>query len=95
MKMQKNMRRAGAAVCIAAAVSVSPLWPAAGQISALAASQISPVTEYSEEELARLRDNVLEYDEIPGLVELYNERIFEPARQLLREPRKFHRPFQQ
>ena len=75
MKMQKNMRRAGAAVCIAAAVSVSPLWPAAGQISALAASQISPVTEYSEEELARLRDNVLEYDEIPGLVELYNSYL--------------------
>ena len=75
MKMQKNMRRAGAAVCIAAAVSVSPLWPAAGQISAMAASQISPVTEYSEEELARLRDNVLEYDEIPGLVELYNSEF--------------------
>ncbi len=43
-----------------------------GLLTAQAARAASPVTEYDVETLDKFRDNVLEYWEIPGLVEQYN-----------------------
>lgn len=69
MKTNSKIRKAGALVLTAAAVSVSSLQPAGNLLTSLAAS---PVTEYDEETLEKFRDNILEYWEIPGLVEQYN-----------------------
>ncbi|MBQ5698204.1 MAG: hypothetical protein IIV75_00835, partial [Lachnospiraceae bacterium] len=52
-------------------------WKQAGALAvmlALAATPVfaSPLTEYTDAEMAAFRDNTLEYWEIPGLVEHYN-----------------------
>ena len=69
MKRHSKIRKTGALLLAAAAVSVSSLQPAGNILTSLAAT---PVTEYDEEVLEKFRDNVLEYWEIPGLIEQYN-----------------------
>lgn len=69
MKRQSKMKKAGVLLLTAAALSVSSLQPAGNILTAFAAT---PVTEYDEETLEKFRDNVLEYWEIPGLIEQYN-----------------------
>lgn len=69
MKRQSKIRKTGVLLLTAAAVSVSSLQPAGNILTSLAAT---PVTEYDEEVLEKFRDNVLEYWEIPGLIEQYN-----------------------
>ena len=66
-------------------------WKQAGALAvmlALAATPVfaSPLTEYTDEEMAAFRDNTLEYWEIPGLVEHYNPSYLSmeiPAEQMV------------
>lgn len=73
---KKWWKKAGTPLLLALSlgiVSQAGLWPDAvlrGYASQAAPG--SPVTEYTEEELSALKDNVLEYSEIPGLIEQYN-----------------------
>lgn len=69
MKTCSKMKKAGALLLTAAAVTVTTAWPAGNALTSLAAT---PVTEYDREVLEKFRDNVLEYWEIPGLIEQYN-----------------------
>lgn len=69
MKRKSKIRKTGALLLTAAAVTISSLQPAGNILTSLAAT---PVTEYDEEVLEKFRDNVLEYWEIPGLIEQYN-----------------------
>lgn len=69
MKTCSKVKKAGALLLTAAAVTVTTAWPAGNALTSLAAT---PVTEYDQEVLEKFRDNVLEYWEIPGLIEQYN-----------------------
>lgn len=70
MKPDKRKVRTGikALAVLTAFAGISVAQPAG---KALAADRI-PITEYDEETLAKLSDNKLEYQEIPGLIEQYN-----------------------
>lgn len=70
MRRKVRWKRTGA-VLLAAAVFGSVPASGGGLMTASAAWK-TPVTEFDEETLARLADNVLEYGEIPGLIEQYN-----------------------
>lgn len=70
MKRKTRWKRTGA-ILLASAVLGSVPAAGAGLLTAAAAWK-TPVTEFDEETLAKLADNVLEYSEIPGLIEQYN-----------------------
>ena len=70
MRRKRRWKRTGAALLAAAVFGSTPV-SGAGLLTASAAWK-TPVTEFDEETLARLVDNVLEYEEIPGLIEQYN-----------------------
>lgn len=70
MRRKNRWKRTGT-VLLAAAILGSVPTVGGGLITAAAAWK-TPVTEFDEEMLSRLADNVLEYEEIPGLVEQYN-----------------------
>ncbi len=70
MKYDRKWKRAGVLILTTAVVLGGV--PEYGLFAVQAAQRESAVTEYDEETLARLRDHVLEYEEIPGLIEQYN-----------------------
>lgn len=73
MRQYKKWKRTG--ILFLSAVVVAGNAPGLsenGLLTAQAAQKASPVTEYDEETLDKFRDNVLEYWEIPGLIERYN-----------------------
>lgn len=73
MRQLKKWKRTGILFLSAAMVAGNVPWLSEnGLLTARAAGKASPVTEYDEETLDKFRDNVLEYWEIPGLVEQYN-----------------------
>ncbi len=73
MRQYKKWKRTGILFLSAAMVAGNvPGFSENGLLTAQAARKASPVTEYNEETLGKFRDNVLEYWEIPGLVEQYN-----------------------
>lgn len=71
MRRYHNWKRAGILVLAAAAVGSASCGAGGGLLTAFA-YQNTLVTEYDEETLNKFRDNVLEYWEIPGLIEQYN-----------------------
>lgn len=73
MRQLKKWKRTGILFLSAAMVAGNVPWLSEnGLLTVRAAGKASPVTEYDEETLDKFRDNVLEYWEIPGLVEQYN-----------------------
>ena len=73
MRQYKKWKRTGILFLSAAMVAGNvPGLSEGGLLTAQAARAASPVTEYDVETLDKFRDNVLEYWEIPGLVEQYN-----------------------
>ncbi len=72
MKRTYRWKQAGALALTAAVLGSMPFFPAGGLMTANAAMNESPLDTYSEEDIARFQDNVLEYDEIQGLIEYYN-----------------------
>lgn len=73
MRQLKKWKRTGILFLSAAMVAGNVPWLSEnGLLTARAAGKASPVTEYDEETLDKFRDNVLEYWEIPGLIEQYN-----------------------
>lgn len=73
MRQLKKWKRTGILFLSAAMVAGNVPWLSEnGLLTVRAAEKASPVTEYDEETLDKFRDNVLEYWEIPGLVEQYN-----------------------
>lgn len=72
MKNMNKMKKAGAFVLTAAVLGSTQVLSGTGLMAAQAAQNTSPVTEYDEATLALFKDNVLEYWEIPGLIERYN-----------------------
>lgn len=72
MKMNKKWKKAGVLFLTASVLGSTRVFPDTGLISSLAARDKSPVTEYDEATLALFEDNILEYWEIPGLIERYN-----------------------
>ena len=73
MKHCRTWKKAGALV-LAAVIFGSGEWSSgAGLMTGLAAGgSTTPISQYSEEERNLFADNVLEYWEIPGLIEHYN-----------------------
>lgn len=67
----RKWKKAGVLILTAAAVGSVSLLPEGGLLTVRAA-EASPVTEYDEETLEKFQDDVLEYWEIPGLIERYN-----------------------
>ncbi len=73
MRQLKKWKRTGILFLSAAMVAGNVPWLSEnGLLTVRAAEKASPVTEYDEETLDKFRDNVLEYWEIPGLIEQYN-----------------------
>mgnify|MGYP002510070735 FL=1 len=73
MRQLKKWKRTGILFLSAAMVAGNVPWLSEnGLLTVQAAGKASPVTEYDEETLDKFRDNVLEYWEIPGLIEQYN-----------------------
>lgn len=73
MRQYKKWKRTGILFLSAAMVAGNVPWFSEnGLLTAQAAQKASPVTEYDEATLDKFRDNVLEYWEIPGLIEQYN-----------------------
>lgn len=71
MRHYSKWKKTGVLILTAAAVGSVSALPGSGLLTARAA-QASPVTDYDEETLLQFQDNVLEYWEIPGLIEQYN-----------------------
>jgi len=71
MRHSYNWKKTGILVLTAAAVGSASCNMGGGLLTALAYPK-SLTTEYDEETLNQFRDNVLEYWEIPGLIEQYN-----------------------
>lgn len=71
MRHDHSWKKAGILVLTAAAVGSASCNMGGGLLTAFAYPK-SLVTEYDEETLSQFRDNVLEYWEIPGLIEQYN-----------------------
>lgn len=72
MKMKKKWKKAGVLFLTVSVLGGTQVLPGTGLISSRAAQSKSPVTEYDDAALALFEDNVLEYWEIPGLIERYN-----------------------
>ncbi len=73
MRQYKKWKRAGILFLSAVMAAGNIPWLSGnGLLTAQAAQKASPVTEYDEATLNEFRDNVLEYWEIPGLIEQYN-----------------------
>lgn len=73
MRQLKKWKRTGILFLSAAMVAGNVPWLSEnGLLTVRAAEKASPVTEYDEETLDKFKDNVLEYWEIPGLIEQYN-----------------------
>lgn len=73
MRQLKKWKRTGILFLSAAMVAGNVPWLSEnGLLTVRAAEKASPVTEYDEGTLDKFRDNVLEYWEIPGLIEQYN-----------------------
>lgn len=71
MRQYQKWKRTGVLILAAAVMGGAPCLQGSGLLTVMAA-QASPVTEYDEETLKKFQDNVLEYWEIPGLIEQYN-----------------------
>lgn len=83
MRMQKKQRKVLLMLGLAGAVSLSP----AGPFGTTAWARVSGgLTEYGEEELEQYRDDTLEYEEIPGLIELYNSAFLNQLDSLNQNP---------
>ena len=66
MKTCRTWKRAGALLLAAAVLGT-------GQMTSLAAeASVTPIAQYDAESMEKFADNVLEYWEIPGLIEHYN-----------------------
>lgn len=83
MRMQKKQWKALLMLGLAASVSLSPACPL--EVTAWAGVS-GGLTEYGEEELERYRDDTLEYEEIPGLIELYNSAFLNQLDSLNKNP---------
>lgn len=73
MKHCNRWKRAGALLLTAAILGNGSVWSGAGCFTSLAAGgSTTPIAQYDEEAMTKFADNVLEYWEIPGLIEHYN-----------------------
>lgn len=72
MKNRKKWKQTGALFLAAFVLGSTEVLSGAGLMTAQASQSKSPVTEYDEATLALLEDDVLEYWEIPGLIERRN-----------------------
>lgn len=73
MKHCKTWKQTGALTLAAVLLGSGMIGSGAGLVTSLAAgSSTTPIAQYSEEEMNLFADNVLEYWEIPGLIEHYN-----------------------
>lgn len=75
--MRKNKwKQAGAAALAAVVLGNLSSFPGGGLVTGYAAeseaASVTPIAEYTAEELEAFKDNTLEYWEIPGLIEHYN-----------------------
>lgn len=88
MRHFNKWKKTGVLILAAAAVGSSSLVPCGGLLTAHAAQADpgSPVTEYDEESLSKFQDNVLEYWEIPGLIEQYNTTFRNQLEQYYYDP---------
>lgn len=71
MRQYNKWKKTGVLLLTAAAMGSGSCLQGSGLLTVMAA-QASPVTEYDDETLSKFQDNVLEYWEIPGLIEQYN-----------------------
>lgn len=73
MKDCRKWKKAGALVLATVILGSGEWFSGAGLVTSLAAGgSVTPISQYSEEEMNLFADNVLEYWEIPGLIEHYN-----------------------
>lgn len=73
MRNCRTWKRAGALILAAVLLGSGMIGSGAGRMISLAAGgSTTPIAQYSEEEMNLFADNVLEYWEIPGLIEHYN-----------------------
>lgn len=88
MKRIDKWKKTGVLLLTAAAVSSASLQPGGSLLTAYAtqADPGSPVTEYDDETMEKLKDNVLEYWEIPGLIENYNPTFLKQLDQFYYNP---------
>lgn len=68
----KKLKKAGALLLAAVTLGSSQMIPCGGLLTSLAAGSVTPISEYDEAAVEAFKDNVLEYWEIPGLIEHYN-----------------------
>lgn len=90
MKHCRTWKQAGALV-LAAVIFGSGEWSSgAGLVTGLAAGgSTTPIAQYSEEERNLFADNVLEYWEIPGLIEHYNPAYLNELEKFYSNPSDF------
>lgn len=73
MRHRRTWKQAGIMLLAAVVLGSGAIGLGAGQITGLAAGgSVTPLSEFDEETMNLFRDDVLEYWEIPGLIEHYN-----------------------
>ncbi|MBQ7796770.1 MAG: TolC family protein, partial [Lachnospiraceae bacterium] len=73
MKRCNKWKRAGALLLATVVLGSGKIFPDAGLIESLASGgSTTPISQYDEATMNLFKDNVLEYWEIPGLIEHYN-----------------------